>query len=362
MARRIAGWWLGLGLALGAGGAPAAAGTQDAQPSDVGAYRELTRMIAASPDPRQRLLAAYRLASRFDETPFDPRDPDQADARALFAGVRVGSSDPWVLWMVGNQCPFDAGLCDRDGALRQLTELQPDNAAAWLPVLNQAATRGDAAGVDEALARMAGASAWVDYYPETVRVLLAAFESLASNPRGLRLLIGAPDPGAAAQDGRGEVAATVGALGIALAFAIPAFSPLGEACKGEALDTRARRTDCRAVTRHLMASNTTIGQRVGAGFARRLAQDDAERAEIALFERRLDWQIQAQMTAFRALETLDGRAPTDADLRLLRTWTAALRTTASEPEATAAVLAALNLPLDPPASYRSPERPEPIDD
>jgi hypothetical protein len=356
MELRIKGCWLVVGSLLFAGVARTEPGDDGDVESSFEARREMARMIGVSSDPRQRLLAAHLLATPPDYAALDPDDPDLIEARELFVVARVGSTDPWVLWTVGSHCPFDAATCDRDGAASQLARLQPDNAAAWLPAVDLAVQAGNAAAVDDALARMAGAKGWSDFYFDNVHVAFSAIDSISTSPRLVELLAGWAGVGIEAATKRREMLSATYAVTSAFDVLLPPLQSVATACRGEALDSRARRPDCRAIARHLMASNTLLSQRLGVSFARRLAQDDAERAEVDAFVRRLDWQSEAYSDVRRGFDVAGERELTTADLRTFRIWRDAWRHASSEDEVINAVLVAAGVPLEPPASYRSPDR------
>jgi hypothetical protein len=277
-------------------------------------------MIVRQPEPRHRLLGAFQLAMHRGEATDAPDAADSAIAGAAFADMRVGSTDPWVLVMAAGACPFDAAQCDRAGAARDLGRLQPDNAAAWLPTLEQAVAARDDTAIDATLARMAAASHWTDAFADTVRVALDAFDAVASMAQGAALLAEASGLDAGAISKRRDPLAATYAMGVALAVSMPSLQPVSTACKDDVVDARARRAACRVVARHLMDSNTAVGQRLGAAQARRLAVDDAEREGIEAFVHRLDWQMEALVEVMRALDGAVAREITDNDLRFFRSW------------------------------------------
>jgi|GEM_PF-2920367 len=123
-------------LALGFGGTVFGA-SQRADPEVAAAWQELQlrlgRDLQVDGDPRQQLVTAMLLSMpQADNASANKKAATAArlpEAQAIFARVRAGSDDPWVLWVAGTDCRVGALLCDRDAAIDSLLRIEPENAA-----------------------------------------------------------------------------------------------------------------------------------------------------------------------------------------------------------------------------------------
>jgi hypothetical protein len=151
-------------------------------------YRDGTaKSLEKSNSPRD-----WALASQLLET--DAAIPLLSHERAalLLKAAQAAPNDHLVQWMWANaalsasDCGAPAVCGARAGAIARL---EPDNAAAWLPVVDRAWKAKDATAVDGALAHMAAAkrydahygmaaAAWIDVYKRFPPPSLAALKNL----------------------------------------------------------------------------------------------------------------------------------------------------------------------------------------
>lgn len=178
------------------------------------------RGLLTQPDARGRMIAASLLGRHADDT--------DARIEALVAyqdAVQRGADDPLVRWIEVLRC--SSAACDRDGALRRLQQLEPDNVAVWLLGL-QALDRGDEAAVDAMLQRAAAARRYrlfnTEYAQETTQLLLRVPSPAISACAAARML---PETGFA-----GTQAGAVGFLAQDLVndLPTPVFPALSELC------------------------------------------------------------------------------------------------------------------------------------
>jgi hypothetical protein len=223
--------------------APAAAGTaaQDAQ--DEADWRalqaELARRIPVREDARQQLVSAMLLAWPIaNDAPAALKAAAAArmpEAEAIFARVRTGTDDPWVLWIAATDCRFGAALCDPDGAIDDLLRIEPDNAAVWLLALDRAHRRHDEDAQLAALQGMAASTRYDQYDITAIRAWTEASAALPELPGFNRLVARTmtEDPAAALDDESLGALAGLHGVGAALAFGHPPYATFTNACTPE---------------------------------------------------------------------------------------------------------------------------------
>lgn len=131
-------------LLLALAAAPVARAVVDDSVAWKAEQARLERALAASPRPRERILAASMPA------------PKSARSTAAIAEASAAAPDDalvqWIAAVHGNVA-----------ATAALTRLEPDNGASWLPALGLAVEQGDGAGVDSALAGLAASTRFDDH-------------------------------------------------------------------------------------------------------------------------------------------------------------------------------------------------------
>jgi len=146
---------------------------------------DVERALRLSASRRDQALSTQLM--HFDE-PYGPGKADAARGALLRKAAEGAPKDRVVQWIWSNAAPGASGCetrhpCpDRAGALARL---EPDNAAAWVPVLAEAARSNGVAGIDGALSHMAVATRYDEVFHETMG---AWFEVFRRFPPPLELL------------------------------------------------------------------------------------------------------------------------------------------------------------------------------
>lgn len=266
-------------------------------------YTGLAERLSQSTNPRHLLFAA-RLVHRVARDPIlatgTGATTTAPSPEALFErAVELGSSDPWIWWMVATGCPVAESRCDRALARAKLRELAPSNAAVWMlrdPVAHVRADgtsdSNDEAGADQELEHIAAASRADFYYGETVRTHLDAYDQLplpASFPPGEGLF----DGPASLELVRGAIALTDASS----AWLMRSFPSL-PGCEQQALDRlgESRKSRCIAAARLLAReADTLLAAMYANGLLRRLLPDGTEREGVLRAGRALAWRQAAKV-------------------------------------------------------------------
>lgn len=132
------------------------------------AARELFDLLQADASPRLQVLAGRVHLSDGDEaTPLRPKGEDVV-ARA----VNLAPGDAFVQWVAASEGNYYSSQCGPtrwpEAEVANLVRLEPDNAAAWQYAAALAQAKGDEAGVDAALERMANAHRADDHQGEEI--------------------------------------------------------------------------------------------------------------------------------------------------------------------------------------------------
>lgn len=243
--------------------------------------RDLVAALRARPEPRFQLAAAVLLVQ-------STRD-GRAEGEALFARIRAGSDDPAVLHVAAGRCPFEATVCDADGALDALLARDPRDAEAIFRALDRAQRRGDTDGFDTWLAMLPAARFGEGGMLAANRAWTEVYALLRDDPR-LPMIAGS-----LAVDARPlppDLAIGVAALGRALAVPFVGRDALSSGCVA-ALEAPAlvhRLQDCRRAAVWLREHGETRSDPyVGIRLGWRLAIDDTERADLERQWREHQW-------------------------------------------------------------------------
>lgn len=222
---------------------------------------------------------------------------DSARQLALLArAVALASDRADLVWLEIRACSRTDG-CDATPYVQALHVLDPDNGAAWVPLLDQATHRNDAEALRRYLTAV-GAAKRFDIYWNTSIVHLT------------RALIKVQ-----ADDAR---TALTSVIGLESVIAIPTFKNISSACKGDALQDPARLATCRGIAGALRSGDTYLVEMIGTRMAQRVwpegsaEYDDAARARrLARYrlhvEGQLEWvKLRRNREALELLRLMDG--------------------------------------------------------
>lgn len=240
----------------------------------------------------------------------------------LFRAAQAAPNDALVQWLVANYADTTTpeGAAHRAAAIEALTRIEPENGAVWMQALADAARRGDTAGVDAALVRMAEARSFDDHFVDIAHAWLDVYDRH-------------PPPASLASDGYD--AGFVAAFAKAAATAIPAYNPLVLACKEPAN----RAADCALAGRLMLEhANSLVARAIGFALLHTVdAATDADRE----MRRTLDWYAANAMRGSGE----DGNAR-DA-LAYENDW----RRMNDETEVRKSAIRRAGLPIEPPADW-----------
>lgn len=195
---------LGLGLWMGlvgvAGVAQATSVTIDDESNTMARFRQMERdrfeVLRADSSPRAQVLAGSIWLDPDDVANKLLPKPDEIKQRA----VGLAPDDAFVQWFAAEDGSYFSSQCGPttwpETEVANLTRLEADNAAAWQYAVALAHAKGDHAGIDAALARMAGARRASDHQGELVRLWQGLY---AQYPAWLKSISADIEP---AEDGR----------------------------------------------------------------------------------------------------------------------------------------------------------------
>lgn len=238
------------------------------------------RALMASSDPRDQLAAAMIAPVT------EPQDPNgdvewvtEESTIAFTTARRLGPDDRLVAWLEALDCPrarADSG-CDPEGALKRLQRLEPDNTAFWLMLLERAIEQGDDAAVDGMLSRAAATSHYEIPFGEIGQLLYETFRNVDSPPLTPQVAEAFGRDTGIGRAATVDDLAAIGAMGIAMAVALPAHQPLQEACFGEdGTSSRAQRVPaCMAIYTRMAGDEMLISRNIALDSLVRLTADSA---------------------------------------------------------------------------------------
>lgn len=159
---------------------------------DMANYRQMERerfeLLRADPSPRVQVLAGSLWLDPDDVANKLLPKPEEIKQRA----VELAPDDAFVQWVAAEDGSYFSSQCGPtqwpEAEVANLVRLEADNAAAWQYAVALAVAKGDAAGIDTALARMAGASRASDHQGELVRLWRRLY---AQHPSWLNSFAGA---------------------------------------------------------------------------------------------------------------------------------------------------------------------------
>lgn len=293
----------------------------------------LDRLLSQSDAPRDAALRHQVFLFDAASQSILPRD-----GGALRAAAAAAPRDRLVQWIWATVPAADSG-CDeaspcpeRAGALARI---EPGNAAAWLPPLQEAVRAKDDAAIDVILAKMAKARDHDDLYIENT---LAWADAFARWPTAVPVPAGAPEDPRVRAIHMAYVRAN-------LAAGTQLMGPLVRACDAarQAEARPERMADCARVGRTmLLRGRSLLAQRMGRAVQKRARADLSPDAEAA---RILDWRI-AQMPE---VERRDGGTAKAVTAQFEH-----LRATGNEQAALAHRLERVGIALEPPADWQPP--------
>jgi hypothetical protein len=267
-------------------------------------------------------------------------DADSLAAAALLGGVVKGRGAaslqlmarasaqapdrPDLTWLHAQLCAREAS-CNSDPVMTHLRALDPTNGLAWTEPVGQVAPSNDPEQSRARLAALANAGRFDIYW-----------NSIVAHTTTAILKTGTMDASSA----------LVSALGLAAAWAIPAYQGLTRLCKGDALRDPKVRADCRRLSDVLRRGDTYISEMVGIAIAEKASAEGDPEYQGALSARRTIHYRMALTSKLDIEGAEDGRFATRY-LQLL----ASHRT---EQEVALAQLIIAGIPPNPPDDWKDP--------
>ncbi|MCC7255777.1 MAG: hypothetical protein IT467_07585 [Dokdonella sp.] len=300
--------------------------------------RERLQVLRSDSSPRVQVLAGdIWLDSEDPATRLLPK-PKEVMARA----VQLAPDDAFVQWFAADHGSYTSSQCGPttwpETEVANLTRLEADNAAAWQYAVALAVAKGDATGIDTALAQMAAARRADDHQGELVR----AWAKLhAQHPDWQKSEYFVAD----AEDDTPRIEPSLrAALLDAARYGSAVDDALEGACKPDASsDTAWQRLGWCVRAGELLAGKGSSFNLRETGM-KMLAAAGATNTDLADARRELQWLSENAATPQRNYQLL-----ADGDEGLSADW----RDAKGDIAATQHRLARLSLPLTPPAGWVS---------
>jgi hypothetical protein len=178
---------------------------------------------------------------------FGPKSDPAEDLSLLRRAAALAPDRPELVWLELQTCGRSPG-CDPAPLAQTLHRLDPDNGAAWAPLIDQAAKLGKAGDVAKYLAAV-GESKRFDIYWNTI--VAHATDALSKVSPDVR-------------------SALVEAIGVEAGRYIPAFQNISKACNESTVQDPARLSACRGVARALRSGDAFITEIEGVSIAKRV--------------------------------------------------------------------------------------------
>jgi hypothetical protein len=248
-------------------------------------------------------------------------DPGISASRALQTARQRWPEHLDLAWINLLYCHAGVG-CDRTTALRHVAALDPQNAAAWFNIMQDASLRKDEVAFDQALQRAADArfydarlgTVFLHVRPTLARLPLPASCRSPRLERELESELGLGRAPTAADH------ADIAALGLEHAIAMPAYTTLS-ACKTGSLHlTDRRRMNCVSLLGMIAEGDTLLEQQIGLSYLLRLMADgDSQTNALRERYRRVLWLSTNSVRYMQPLPRDYGmRMWSDGEVSLLR--------------------------------------------
>jgi hypothetical protein len=211
-------------------------------PGFVEYFQRTCDMLIDSSNPRDWALAAgifHGCGNSADDT-----------AQLLARAGSAAPNDSLVQWIVVERAERSSDL--HGEAMRAVQRIEPANAAVWNDSLVSAAMRRDAAGVDEALDRMAQSTDFNDHLPDVYQALVGVFKR--QPPSNAVFLALDDDEKPATIDGLPSYLASH----MSMALPLPAMQYNVNACRVSGPTHPARSEKCASAGRTMAAHSDTL--------------------------------------------------------------------------------------------------------
>jgi hypothetical protein len=179
--------------------------------------------------------------------------------------VDLAPDRPDLVWLQAQVCQ-GSPPCDPESMERRLRELDPSNGAGWMGALARANSAKDDEAKEAALTAISHSDHVDIYWTTIIAHLWRAID-------GTKVL--------------SPWQAEVTVIGVLAAQAIPAYLPIGNACKGERLQRPEIIEVCRSIAISLERGDTYITEMIGVGIAKRVWPEDSPEWRAAADARRL---------------------------------------------------------------------------
>lgn len=198
--------------------------------------------------------------------------------------AKAPNAGPGVTWIRMADCDAKANKCPNPDMLAALQKQAPDNAAVWMLVMDTAAEKNDAKGERAALAKMAAAQTYDDYFGIGLQGIANSVGTLPPLPATMT----------GAQAGEPTTASGVEVLiafGVANQHPRPSLKPVLEMCDAQqAAKDDGLKSDCLKTAHNLEWGSSPLGRAVGLHIRGELVP--ADKAATDRDSRNLTWQLQ----------------------------------------------------------------------
>jgi len=274
-----------------------------------------------------RTVAALKAQGDADSLAAAAEFTSKSDAQRLTLFTRAAALAPDrsdLVWLQLQECGR-VEACDPTALATTLHRLDPDNGAAWAPLLDRAIRSADTDATTKALSAIASSKRFDIYWNPSIAHLSRAVVNVHTTDLSTAL---------------------TAVIGTEAALAIPAYQNLSKTCKAPALEQSGRMDICRKIAEVMRGGDTYITEMIGLAIAKRVWPEGSSEYADAVGARRV-----GQYRMHTEGEILPASFRTDAEAQ---TYVTLLATHRAEQEVALAVITAAGKSPEPPADWKEP--------
>jgi hypothetical protein len=247
--------------------------------------RKIVAELASRKDANSLLAAALLLPTiRNSGDVKEVRLPRERALQLLKEAAALAPNDPAVQSLTLLICETTPG-CDPSAYEKTLRAIDPKNALGWYGEFVRAVDAKDRAATASALANMASAERYDWYWWTRISYVAEAFDSVRVAPPN-----SIPSPSVPSL----RDMATVNAIGVMAAMAMPPFRPLTQTCKS---DDAVIAEQCAKIGSVMENGDNFLVQGIGLAVQKIIAAPGSDEAlRVAEARRQLDWLLYSTST------------------------------------------------------------------
>lgn len=243
------------------------------------------KSLIASGNPRDWAIAALVPV-------FQDAISEEECAAQINRAVAAAPDDVLVQWIALSRQKATRNSLIDDAPLQTLRRLEPDNGAVWMEVLMRASQRKDDSAIDAALTQMAASTRNNEHISDLIKAQLDVYRRYPW-PDEYFIVASEKEPSLSKEE-----APYVYTMAVTVAFALPAYQDLINACRisPKTGENASRAATCASIGRLMTTHGTpVIANRIGAAVLRLSSTFKDDDVQLA---RTQDWIWQQKIALF----------------------------------------------------------------